>query len=83
MQDELNTVLNTNFEHESHMSQINENIFMCRWGYPFKNDKIILGNILVFRNCFRENPLYDNTIFFLFPFKFAVHNNAPHFTGPL
>ena len=39
VEDECNMILNTNLEHESHMNQINENIFTSRWVYPFKNDR--------------------------------------------
>jgi len=38
MEDELYIIFNTSLEHESHMSQMKENIFKCRWGYPFKNE---------------------------------------------
>jgi len=57
MEDELNMILNTSIEHESHMDQINGYIFTCHWGYPVKNDILILDNILMFPNWYRDIQL--------------------------
>jgi len=52
MEDELNMILNTSIEHESHMDKINVKLFTCHWGYPVKNDILFLDNM--FPNCYRD-----------------------------